>query len=334
MAESLNPTVPTPTWSFSNAAASSSRQLTPQAAQPDLASSSSEESAHGDSVQSSEEDPSQTRRRYPPRTCRICLDEVEPTFETPNLSTQYLGGKPRVRYVSDDPELGRLMRPCKCKGSQQHVHEGCLRAWRAASPSDRNLWQCPTCRYEYRLSSLRWSRWLNSGILRAFLTATIMAFALFLLGFVADPIINIWMDPAGAVVDVVRGGLDGFEDILEYYPDDEPDTWFVHFSKGLLSLGLVGLVKVFLGLGPLHWFNIRLGGTRRGRGRDRLENVSWLLVAVGVATFMGAVWKGVSAACARYLSQVSDDIIDVPEEKDEEDEGEDQGQQAESKKDQ
>lgn len=192
-----------------------------------------------------------------------------------------------MRYVSDDPELGRLMRPCKCKGSQQYVHEGCLRAWRGASPSDRNLWQCPTCKYEYRLSSLKWSRWLNSGILRIFLTATIMVIALFILGFVADPIINIWIDPAGAVMDVMTGGLDGFEEILDYMPEDEPNTWFVHFSKGLLSLGLVGLVKVFLGMGPLHWWNIRGGGGRRGRGRDRLENVSWILVFIGVATFIG-----------------------------------------------
>lgn len=159
-----------------------------------------------------------------------------------------------------------------------------------------------------------------------------MVFALFILGFVADPIINIWIDPAGAVVDVMKGGLDGFEEILEYIPDDEPNTWFVHFSKGLLSLGLVGLVKVFLGLGPLHWWNFRGGGGRRGRGRDRLENVSWVLVAVGVATFLGAVWKGVSAACARYLSQVSDDIIDVPGD-DSEDEDEGQEQHTESKKD-
>lgn len=41
-----------------------------------------------------------------------------------------------------------------------------------------------------------------------------------------------------------------------------------------------------------------------------------------------------SAACARYLSQVSDDIIDVPGDDDSEDEGEGQGQQSESKKDQ
>lgn len=286
MSESFNPTASAPTWSFDNAA-TSSRETTPQAAPLDPTSSFGDEPAHGGSAQPAEEQPSQTGRRYPPRTCRICLDEVEPTFEAPNLSTQYLGGKPRVRYVSDDPELGRLMRPCKCKGSQQYVHEGCLRAWRGASPSDRNLWQCPTCKYEYRLSSLKWSRWLNSGILRAFLTATVMVFALFILGFVADPIINIWIDPAGAVVDVVRGGLDGFEEILEYIPDDEPNTWFVHFSKGLLSLGLVGLIKMFFGMGPLHWWNLRVGGGRRGRGRDRLENVSWVLVALGVATFIG-----------------------------------------------
>ncbi|KAG6360092.1 hypothetical protein INS49_011148 [Diaporthe citri] len=333
MSEPTNPTAPVPTWSFDNATTSSSGETTPQPTPSDPASSFGDEPAHGDSAQTAQEQSSQNGRRYPPRTCRICLDEVEPTFEEPNLSTQYLGGKPRVRYVSDDPELGRLMRPCKCKGSQQYVHEGCLRAWRGASPSDRNLWQCPTCKYEYRLSSLKWSRWLNSGILRMFLTATIMVFALFILGFVADPIINIWIDPAGAVVDVMKGGLDGFEEILEYIPDDEPNTWFVHFSKGLLSLGLVGLVKVFLGLGPLHWWNFRIGGGRRGRGRDRLENVSWVLVAVGVATFIGAVWKGVSAACARYLSQVSDDIIDVPED-DSEDEDEGQEQPTESKKDQ
>lgn len=286
MSEPTNPTAPAPTWSFDNATTSSSRETTPQAAPSDPTTSLGNEPAHGGSAQAAEEESSQSARRYPPRTCRICLDEVEPTFEAPNLSTQYLGGKPRVRYVSDDPELGRLMRPCKCKGSQQYVHEGCLRAWRGASPADRNLWQCPTCKYEYRLSSLKWSRWLNSGILRAFLTATIMVFALFVLGFVADPIINILIDPTGAVVDVVRGGLDGFEEILEYIPEDEPNTWFVHFSKGLLSLGLVGLVKVFLGLSPFHWWNIRLGGGRRGRGRDRLENVSWVLVFVGVATFI------------------------------------------------
>lgn len=41
-----------------------------------------------------------------------------------------------------------------------------------------------------------------------------------------------------------------------------------------------------------------------------------------------------SAACARYLSQVSDDIIDVPEENDDEEESEGREQQTESKKDQ
>ncbi|KAJ0124945.1 hypothetical protein J7T55_006288 [Diaporthe amygdali] len=254
-----------PTWSFDNAR-TPSRETTPQPIPSDPTSSFGDEPAHGGSAQAAEEESSRTHRRYQPRTCRICLDEVEPTFETPNL----FGGKPRVRYVSEDPELGRLM--------------------------------------------------------------LIMVLALFILGFVADPIINIWVDPAGAVSDVMRGGLDGFEEILEYIPDEEANTWFMHFSKGLVSLGLVGLVKVFLGFGPLHWINLRGGGGRRGRGRDRLENVSWVLVFIGVATFIGAVWKGVSAACARYLSQVSDDIIDVPGDDDNEDE--DQEPQAESKKDQ
>lgn len=55
--------------------------------------------------------------RYKPRTCRICFEEVQPTFDFPGTTTQFLGRKPRVRYVSEDPEFGRLMRPCKCSTS-------------------------------------------------------------------------------------------------------------------------------------------------------------------------------------------------------------------------
>lgn len=61
----------------------------------------------------------------------------------------------------------------------------------------------------------------------------------------------------------------------------------------------------------------------------------YLCAPHGTSTdFAQAVWKGVSAACARYLSQVSDDIIDVPGDDDSGDEDESQEQQTETKKDQ
>ena len=75
------------------------------------------------------------QRRWLPRTCRICFEVVQPTFETPSehLPSMFQSA-PGVSYVSEDPADGRLLRPCKCKGSSKYVHEGCLQAWRHADP--------------------------------------------------------------------------------------------------------------------------------------------------------------------------------------------------------
>jgi hypothetical protein len=43
-------------------------------------------------------------------------------------------------------------------------------------------------------------------------------------------------------------------------------------------------------LGPFQWFHIRNGGVlghrRRGGGRDRLEDISWTVVVIGIITFL------------------------------------------------
>ena len=232
--------------------------------------------------------PRERRRRYRPRTCRICLDVVEPKIEIEESATGMFAAKQRVRYVSDDPELGRLISPCKCKGSQKYVHEGCLQAWRMSAPmSDRNYWKCPTCHFQYRMQRLSWGRWLSSKFARVIATCLILVMAIFLLGFVADPIINLWIDPIGLVTDTLTDIVTDIE-ALRVVDDLEPSTWSYHFLKGLFSLGLLGFAKSFLAMSPWQWFNVRWG-IRRGngrRGQDRLDNISWSLVFIGVLTFL------------------------------------------------
>lgn len=105
------------------------------------------------------------KKHYRQRTCRICLETVLPTYEPilGNLAS-ILNPSPSVSYISSDPSLGRLIRPCKCKGSSRYVHEGCLQAWRHADPDygKRNFWQCPTCGFRYRLERMRWASWISS----------------------------------------------------------------------------------------------------------------------------------------------------------------------------
>ncbi|KAL2265709.1 hypothetical protein VTJ83DRAFT_6809 [Remersonia thermophila] len=263
----------------------------------------------------------QSQRRYRPRTCRICLDVVYPSTEIDDsLAGRVFSSKARVRYVSDDPELGRLISPCRCKGTQKYVHEGCLQAWRMSAPlSDRNFWRCPTCQFEYRLERLRWGRWLSSKPLRAGLTVFIMAFTVFLLGFVADPILNLWLDPFGSIF----GSFVDFDMEDRILMDDEDaGTWSLHFVKGFLSLGLLGFLKTMVAMSPWHWFNVRVGGRRR-RGRDRLEQINWALVIIGVLTFLGATWKFVNHLIERTLEKASNRVVDIqgddPDEEDEDD---------------
>ena len=115
--------------------------------------------------------------------------------------------------------------------------------------------------------------------------------------------------------------------------EDEPVTWAEHFVKGLASLGLLGFAKFFFSA-PLQWIHVArntFGGTRGGTtGRDRMAQISWFAVVVGITTFLlvsmiyvstiiisanekrQAVWKGVRAWSKRTLAKASERVMDVP----------------------
>jgi hypothetical protein len=97
------------------------------------------------------------------------------------------------------------------------------------------------------------------------------------LGFVADPIINLYLDPWSFIP-----GLSGPE--YTYVYEDESSTWYEHFAKGFASMGVLGFLKVLIA-SPLAYFRIG-GGRGRTTGRDRYEQVSWIIIAVGVGTFL------------------------------------------------
>ncbi|KAL9100636.1 MAG: hypothetical protein Q9163_004006 [Psora crenata] len=257
-----------------------------------------------------------TRKHWPSRTCRICLETVDPTFQTPSDTLpEMLQPTPQVIYESSDPEAGRLLRPCKCKGSSKYVHEGCLQAWRHADPGygKRNYWQCPTCGFKYRLKRMTWGRWISSTSTQIVLTVAIFVLALFVMGFVADPIINFYAEPYS----VFTSPATLKTKIEPIFTEDDVPTWAEHFLKGMASLGLLGFVKVLVTLSPWNWLNVRSSGIMGGAGRsgntgrDRLANISWLVVLIGVFTFLWAVYKGVRSWSRRTLEKASEKVMDV-----------------------
>lgn len=282
-----------------------------------------------DPQQDPQQEPQQEKQRhYGPRTCRICLETVQPTFPEGVGATFGLRSNPRPVYTGDDPELGRLISPCKCKGSQKYVHQGCLQAWRDSDPlNKRYYFHCPTCQFKYRLDRMSWARWLSSGLSQMVLTVLIVSLTVFALGFIADPILDLWIDPVSTIADTVATVV-GEEEEAYRPPVVEADGWFEHFVKGFFSLGVVGFLKVFLTMSPWQWWNIRTSGVMNpGRrpgatGRGRVENISWAVVILGAITVVYSMWKGVRALSKRTLLAASDNVLDVGGDDDEEPEEE------------
>ncbi|KAI5457389.1 hypothetical protein BGZ63DRAFT_365250 [Mariannaea sp. PMI_226] len=331
-----------PTWSWSSLGENTSREPRP------YASSSSEQTRpaepepgfkHHEDTRPEPQTESQAQpqpqpesqsaprnRHYGPRTCRICFDTEYPKFPTETPGTFGLAASSRPTYVSDDPELGRLLSPCKCKGSQKYVHEGCLNAWRLANPTEaRNYWQCPTCKFSYRVSRLHWASVLSSKWAQMALTVLFLVVGIFTLGFIADPLFDLWSDPIGTIGDTVTSVVTDIE-AMKQAPYEEPTTWAEHFLKGFFSLGIVGLFKSMLAMSPWQWWNLRssglvnTSGRRQGTGRARVENISLIFVIIGAFTFLMAIWKFVKLLSSRILTNLSDKVVDVDEDDEEEEE--------------
>lgn len=243
-------------------------------------------------------------KHYPPRTCRICLETVLPSFLPPSDNLpDFLQVKPRVVYESSDSELGRLLRPCKCKGSSRYVHEGCLQSWRHADPGygKRNYWHCPTCGFQYRLDRLKWAHWIGSTVAQLALTIAILLLTVFLLGFVADPIINLYVDPMETIYYSEFWETNSVSGVL---PTDQKASWLEHFVKGLASLGVLSFIKTIFALSPWQWWNLRSSGVvsgGRATGRSRVASLSWAVILIGVLTFLWVCWQVVDARLALML---------------------------------
>ncbi|RJE27235.1 RING finger [Aspergillus sclerotialis] len=275
-------------------------------------------------------------KHYPSRECRICLESVLPTFQPPSDTLpEFLQPKARVVYESSDPELGRLLRPCKCKGSSRYVHEGCLQKWRHADPdySKRNYWQCPTCGFQYRLERLTWAHWISSTWTQIILTLGILLSTVFMLGFIADPIINLYLDPLETIYYTEFWEPSALSDAI---PRGRAASWFEHLVKGLASLGVLSFVKVIFALSPWQWWLRPSGVVSSGRttGRSRVASVGWVVILVGVGSFLWAVYKGVRTWSRKALEKAGERVMDVPLPDDDADEVPVSNGEEKSKKDQ
>lgn len=157
-------------------------------------------------------------------------------------------------------------------------------------------------------------RWLGSKIASGFLTIIVMFMFMFLLGFIADPIINLYVDP----YDTIVGNEPAWSEVDVATSNGSISGWGLHFIKGLISMGLVGFLKTAL-LNPFNFFNLRNSGfvsyrrasTTTTTGRDRAVNVSWIAVAIGIASAFYFFYKWVQKIIGHTLTRIGNNIVDT-----------------------
>lgn len=172
------------------------------------------------------------------------------------------------------------------------------------------MWKCHECGHKFNFQKLKIQRCLNSKVSAAFLTILFMIYLMFVLGFVADPIINIYMDPYESLM-----GYESIWDELEVRSAKQSalSAWTQHFAKGFISMGLVGFLKTLL-LNPFHWINLRWGSglsSRASTGRDRAVNISWIALVIGICSAFVFFYKWVQAIMQRLLVRLGNNIVDT-----------------------
>jgi len=217
---------------------------------------------------------------------------------------------PIVEYRNDD-EYGRLIKPCHCRGSLRYIHELCLLRSRTENRRVGSMWKCHECGHQFNFKRLAIQRYISSWYTVSVLTVLFMSCVVFMLGFVADPIINIYLDPYESLI-----GEESIWDELEVRAvmESPVSQWSQHFAKGFISMGLVGFLKTLF-FNPFQWVNLRFGGslssTRGTTGRNRAANISWIAIVIGVCSAFAFFYKFVQAIIQRSLQRIGNNIVDT-----------------------
>jgi RING-variant domain len=255
---------------------------------------------------------------YPTRQCRLCFEECEATVELP--PTGSASHNVRVKYYSaDEPSLGQLISPCKCAGSARFIHEGCLQAWRKNAAEKKHFWECNICHYQYQFSRLGWARLLENAAAHFAITATVALLLVFIFGYIADPIINLYIDPSSAT------SASRLWTPIKVSDIGEESSWLQHFYKGLASLGVLSFARVIFMANPWHWYNLRNSGLAHGTarpgatGQERVANISWVVLLIGVMTFLYTVFKAMNTLTRWFLEKAAFNIKEVPHDDDDDD---------------
>ncbi|KAJ6509460.1 hypothetical protein C8R47DRAFT_1098797 [Mycena vitilis] len=246
--------------------------------------------------------------------------------------------------------LGRLIKPCLCKGSISFVHVKCLQRWRNTAASQSAFFSCPQCHYKYRFARTRIVGVATNPVVVGAITSIFFTILVLLSSFITTFFMS-WFEeptegyyyryngfyfsvsPFSIAQDLIRAALRILRDI-----SGEDDPIFGHgdsqagaptpplergllmsfarrFLLGLPIIGAGSLVHMLLSLpllSPVHFLaRYRSSNRRRESSRDIASLIIIGLLLVGAARALLKVYAFTQSLAQRLLHRAEDAILEV-----------------------
>ncbi|KAK9719442.1 hypothetical protein K7432_004778 [Basidiobolus ranarum] len=223
----------------------------------------------------------------------------------------------RICYggLDDEPSFGKLISPCKCKGTMKYVHLQCLNSWRLAS-GGKSFFECDSCHYKYNFQRTTMAKAATNPLVLTLCSLLVFVFIIFLAGFPVKLALRSCELEDFEVWDEDNPNIT-YEDLAPFLSMTNIDL--IHMMLGLIMVGVVGFLHflvstiAFGGPVPIIGFGYRNGGFRGGnRGDDRFNGgVLLILVAIGTVKAFWTVYKIVRNMSRRSLEAVGAAILEV-----------------------
>ncbi|VDB86482.1 unnamed protein product [Peniophora sp. CBMAI 1063] len=254
---------------------------------------------------------------------------------------------PQCRICLDgpDPELGRLIRPCLCRGSISYVHVKCLNRWRESS--NTAFFSCPQCHYRYNFRRTKVLGLATNPI--GAVSSILFTIIVLAASFVTTTFMSVfsedddgtsyyyyspyWTNPITVFGDLVRAGIRLVEDESGIPLDPNllaraarggerqtpgiPMRFVRRFLLGLPMVGAGSLVQMLFtvgGLGPIQWLARSRARSRRNGRANATDTAALILVTLLLIGALRAVWKVYQVTerwSQRLLLRAEDIILEV-----------------------
>ncbi|ORX82847.1 hypothetical protein K493DRAFT_320371, partial [Basidiobolus meristosporus CBS 931.73] len=226
----------------------------------------------------------------------------------------------RICYggLEEEPSFGKLISPCKCKGTMKYVHLECLNSWRLASGGGKSFFECDSCHYKYNFQRTAMAKVATNPFVLTLFSLLVFVFIIFLAGFPVKIALQHSDMEEFEVWDEFDDNLITIMDLGPFLALTNIDLF--HMLLGLVLVGIIGFLHflvstlAFGGPIPIIGFGYRNGGFRGNRGDDRFGGgILLVLVAIGIVKAFWTVYKIVRSVSRRSLEAVGAAILEVHE---------------------